>query len=622
MNKSLIKKYLDATFLMEEANPQSLIATKKIIKDSGKENKKAMKDVEKKMKDYTKAEGEEENKDVVKKYNYDKEQKELHDIGELQKGSIINTKIKNETEEYKERQKMAIEGDSTMGNAKEGNAKEGNVANVVPSDQAGFKGPDGDKETYKNSEKFKEKRDDVEAVYTTPNLAIRGADFSDAQIEKLAKQDKEEEEKVNEGMKRLVFKKEFNGVENALKLIPESYRVDNKTFQMTDGNENYEIRWEGDINEGRAIVIKASDKELMNEDMQKMKHLMGYNSKDTLGNLKGADRINENNSFNDIWGKTKTLINEMAGEVLQEDIDWDDEEVKKRLKAVKNILEINEPKNKWYTLALDDMDDIKGLEMTFDTWTLTLKKAAEKEKDEQLLGLLKKLRFDLLDDKSINEMAGEDLELKSLAKKFIPILKKYGMKVDYETDTKALEMKPKEGPQGVPAKLLIRKQDDGKGNQFGMLTVGVYWLELARAKNDKRLGLQELDMGQGPSAQTYEDADEMANKMYKELMAVVPKDKFDSQSQSKMNRWGNYLIHFKLKSVSEGEMWDRDAAHSDTTDNTYYQDNWDEMRQQGEEYTVFVEKNGETIEYAKYNNEESAEHDVQKLNAIGVKAYY
>ncbi len=543
MNKSLIKKYLDTTFLMEEANPQSLIATEKIIKDSGKENKKAMKDVEKKMKDYTKAEGEEENKDVVKKYNYDKEQKELHDIGELQKGSIINTKIKNETEEYKERQKMAIEGDSTMGNA-----KEGNVANVVPSDQAGFKGPDGDKETYKNSEEFKKKRDDVEAVYTTPNLSIDGADFSDAQIEKLAKQDKEEEEKVNEGMKRLVFKKEFNGVENALKLIPESYRVDNKTFQMTDGNENYEIRWEGDINEGRAIVIKASDKQLMNEDMQKMKHLMGYNSKETLGNLKGVERISENKSFNDIWGKTKTLINEMAGEVLQEDIDWDDEEVKKRLKAVKNILEINKPKNKWYTLALDDMDDIKGLEMTFDTWTLTLKKAAEKEKDEQLLGLLKKLRFDLLDDKSINEAAGENLELKSLAKKFIPIFKKYGMKVDYETDSKSLEMKPKVGPQGVPAKLLIRKQDDDKGGQFGMLTVGVYWLSLAAAKKDRRLGLQELDMGQGPSAQTYEDADEMANKMYKELMAVVPKDKFDSKAPSKMNQWGNYLIHFKLKS--------------------------------------------------------------------------
>ena len=147
---------------------------------------------------------------------------------------------------------------------------------------------------------------------------------------------------------------------------------------------------------------------------------------------------------------------------------------------------------------------------------------------------------------NINEMAGEDLELKSLAKKFIPILKKYGMKVDYETDTKSIEMKPKTGPQGVPAKLLIRKQDDGKGGQFGMLTVAVYWLELVSAKNDKRLGLKELDFVP-PSPQTYDIADEMANKMYKELMAVVPKGKFEKIAPPKMNRWGNYLIHFRLK---------------------------------------------------------------------------
>ena len=147
---------------------------------------------------------------------------------------------------------------------------------------------------------------------------------------------------------------------------------------------------------------------------------------------------------------------------------------------------------------------------------------------------------------SINEMAGEDLELKSLAKKFIPIFKKYGMRVDYKTDTKSIEMKPKVNAGNVPATLIISKQDDGKGG-FGMLTVAVYWLSLVSAKNDKRLGLQELDMGSGPSKQDYKDADEMANKIYKELMAVVPKGEFDSIAPPKMNRWGNYLIHFRLK---------------------------------------------------------------------------
>ena len=165
-----------------------------------------------------------------------------------------------------------------------------------------------------------------------------------------------------------------------------------------------------------------------------------------------------------------------------------------------------------------------------------------KQKKRMAETILKELRG------SINEMAGEDLELKSLAKKFIPIFKKYGMKVDYKTDTKSIEMKPKVGPQGVPATLIISKagQDDGKGG-YGMLTVAVYWLSLADAKNDRRLGLQELDMGSGPSKQDYIDADEMANKIYKELMAVVPKDEFDSIAPPKMNKWGNYLIYFRLK---------------------------------------------------------------------------
>jgi len=172
---------------------------------------------------------------------------------------------------------------------------------------------------------------------------------------------------------------------------------------------------------------------------------------------------------------------------------------------------------------------------------LKLKSAAGSKEETLSERILKELRG------SINEMAGEDLELKSLAKKMIPILKKYGMRVDYETDTKSIEMKPKVNAGNVPAKLLIRKQPDDKGGQFGMLTVAVYWLSLANAKNDRRLGLQEIDMGSGPSKQDYKDADEMANKIYKELMAVVPKGEFDSIAPPKMNRWGNYLIHFRLK---------------------------------------------------------------------------
>ena len=113
---------------------------------------------------------------------------------------------------------------------------------------------------------------------------------------------------IKQGMKRLNFKKEFNGVGNALKMIPESYKVDNKVFEMADGNESYKIRWEGTLSEGRAVILTASNKSMVNEDMQKMKHLMGYKSEKTLGLVKGNARLNENAIFNDIYTKTKALL--------------------------------------------------------------------------------------------------------------------------------------------------------------------------------------------------------------------------------------------------------------------------------------------------------------------------
>lgn len=115
---------------------------------------------------------------------------------------------------------------------------------------------------------------------------------------------------IKESMKRLKFKSPFNGLGNALNLIPESYRTDKKEFEMTDGNESYRIRWEGTLKEGKAVVLTASDKTLVNEDIKRMKELFGYKSEDTLGLVKGNARINENNMFTDIWGKSKKLLGE------------------------------------------------------------------------------------------------------------------------------------------------------------------------------------------------------------------------------------------------------------------------------------------------------------------------
>lgn len=120
-------------------------------------------------------------------------------------------------------------------------------------------------------------------------------------------------------MKRIKFKEKFNGMDNALKLIPEHHKIDKNVFEMTDENETYKVRWEGTLNEGQAVVLLASSKTEINEDVQKMKKLFGYKSVNTLGNVKGEARIKENASFTSLLEKTKKLLAENEEETEDDD---------------------------------------------------------------------------------------------------------------------------------------------------------------------------------------------------------------------------------------------------------------------------------------------------------------
>jgi hypothetical protein len=91
-------------------------------------------------------------------------------------------------------------------------------------------------------------------------------------------------------LKRITFKKSFDGVANALRLIPESFKVEDKKFELTDGNEKYLVEWK----DGRPMVLEASDRNMISEDYAKMKHLMGYKSEPTLGTPDAKSRVSEN----------------------------------------------------------------------------------------------------------------------------------------------------------------------------------------------------------------------------------------------------------------------------------------------------------------------------------------
>jgi hypothetical protein len=139
-------------------------------------------------------------------------------------------------------------------------------------------------------------------------------------------------------MKRLKFKKPFNGVNTALKVIPETYKVDNKVFELTDGNEHYRVRWEGSLNEGKAVVLSSFHQESLNEDVAKIKHLMGFKSQDTLGNLKGGQRLTEDKTFFEMLKKSQAL-NEAEAKPDFLDLDGDGDKEEPMKQAAKDVKE-------------------------------------------------------------------------------------------------------------------------------------------------------------------------------------------------------------------------------------------------------------------------------------------
>ena len=329
MDRNKIKSYLSSNFLKEAKEttdkPVGLKKTEDIQKANKSINTSALKDVAKDVKSNSKSldANKATNAKEVKKRELDKGEKETHDNVELFQDTMLALDYDSPVDDvFKDRFEKSLVGHATMGNSSE-------YANVVQDKVWGGDPNFGQSLVDKTKAMAKVQQNVVGGGNTMLPYGVKNGNYAMNENNNINKKDK---------MKRLVFKKPFNGLSNALDLIPESYRVDDKEFEMTDGNESYKMRWEGTLNEGRAIVLMGSTKELVNEDIAKIKHLMGYSSEKTLGNLKGNQRLDENQRFSDIWGKTKSLL------IESEDIDgqdapegeWD-EETMKAAEATKHV---------------------------------------------------------------------------------------------------------------------------------------------------------------------------------------------------------------------------------------------------------------------------------------------
>jgi hypothetical protein len=290
-----IKQTLRDRLLGEDVVP-GVKQTQDVQKIAKKQNKAALKDVEKTMKDY--------------EAPLNPDDKEENELSPELRGGMEELEYDSEpSEQFKERAEKAIEGDSTMGNGQGKNEEYGNTEATW-----GASSDDFGKKLVKNTKEKKAAKDAAQTDLISLGDDIEVNPKQNSKKKKVAVESTDNNSNTIKETKmktlKRTFKKSFKELGNPINLIPESYKVDSNEFVLSDGNETYRMRWEGDVNEGTAVVLTAEDKSAINEDMNKMNHLMNYSSREAQGTLRDEDRITENDNFTEVWNLTDKMLNE------------------------------------------------------------------------------------------------------------------------------------------------------------------------------------------------------------------------------------------------------------------------------------------------------------------------
>ena len=88
--------------------------------------------------------------------------------------------------------------------------------------------------------------------------------------------------------------------------IPDEFKVEENVFRMKDktGNE-YLLEWKG----GKAEIIGHSNKQGMNESIDRMKALFNFKASDYYKGTSTSSRLNEENeAFTDTLEKARKII--------------------------------------------------------------------------------------------------------------------------------------------------------------------------------------------------------------------------------------------------------------------------------------------------------------------------
>lgn len=108
-------------------------------------------------------------------------------------------------------------------------------------------------------------------------------------------------------MKNIKFKHtEFISEGHMLSKVPDEFKVEGNKFVMSDSEGNsYIVEWHKN---DTPDVEKKINKKMVNEELNRIKNLYNYRSKDYFKTTNNKDRINENSEFSNMIDKARKLM--------------------------------------------------------------------------------------------------------------------------------------------------------------------------------------------------------------------------------------------------------------------------------------------------------------------------
>ena len=274
--KTMTYKVSDIRSMIEESSNEFKAKLGPGVESGNKTNNdKAYKDAEKRAKDYDGGLA-----DSIKVAKYDKTKE-----GDDENRTTLDYEVDNVDQNYKDRIKAQAEGYTSVAEKENGIEKQGDF--------------EGNKDIFKaitdDADQWKEKMVNARAS----GLAARTYDK-----EKTFKHGSLYEGKA---VKTAFFKKTtFLTEGHMMSRIPDEFKVEVNIFRMKDktGNE-YLLEWK----DGKAEIIDHSNKQGMNESIERMKSLYNFKASDYYKGTSTSSRImEEEKGFTDTLDKARKII--------------------------------------------------------------------------------------------------------------------------------------------------------------------------------------------------------------------------------------------------------------------------------------------------------------------------